>query len=212
MFYQVGLSLAAIPGKLDIAHGIILAISGRLGRAKARAPLNDIPGVGNRYDAAAAPLSASPESALRSATMLDTQDVARPGEDASLLHVKVQSGQALRGNTTFTGGRRRKRRSGFRTACKSPTHDTEKDVEQIIAGFKPVLCGWGTTSGWAGALGSFSRRTPSSTCGWFAGSTRGRATAGEVCSWSSRQLHERLVPVARDRALPRGKPHQEDRR
>jgi hypothetical protein len=34
VLYQVGLSLAAIPGKLDIAHGIILAISGQLPGAK----------------------------------------------------------------------------------------------------------------------------------------------------------------------------------
>ena len=36
MLHQVGLSLAAIPGKLNIAHGIILAISGQLPRAPPR--------------------------------------------------------------------------------------------------------------------------------------------------------------------------------
>jgi len=36
VLHHIGLSLAAIPGKLDIAHGIILAISGQPPGAKTR--------------------------------------------------------------------------------------------------------------------------------------------------------------------------------
>jgi hypothetical protein len=52
VLHQVGLSLAAIPGKLDIAHGIILAISGQPPGAKTRTAERH-PRIGNRYDSAA---------------------------------------------------------------------------------------------------------------------------------------------------------------
>lgn len=43
VLHQVGLGLAAIPGKLNITHGIILAISGQPPGAKARTAENWLP-------------------------------------------------------------------------------------------------------------------------------------------------------------------------